>query len=69
MMKQLMLSSILSFTCVNLILVAVLILVFHIGIWGVWIGLLLAQMTQAFLLYYFVRKSGMFTGKNPASSS
>ena len=69
MMKEIMFSSIIAFSCVNLILVALLVLVFHIGIWGVWIGTLFAQATQALLLRRYILKSGLFTGTGPVGSS
>ena len=62
MMKEIMFSSIIAFSCVNLTLVALLVLVFHIGIWGVWTGTLFAQATQAMLLRHYIMKSGLFTG-------
>ena len=65
MMKEIMFASIISFSCVNLGLVALLILVFHMGIWGVWTGTLAAQATQAFLLHHYIKKSGLFTGNAP----
>lgn len=61
MMKESMFCSIISFTCVNLGLVALLVLVFHVGIWGVWIGTMASQATQALLLYRYVRKSPAFS--------
>ena len=69
MMKEIMFSSIIAFSCVNLILVALLVLVFHIGIWGVWIGTLFAQATQALLLRRYILKSGLFTGTEPVANS
>ena len=69
MMKEIMFSSIIAFSCVNLVLVALLVLVFHIGIWGVWTGTLLAQITQSLLLRRYILKSGLFTGKDPAANS
>ncbi len=66
MMKESMFCSIISFTCVNLGLVALLVLVFHVGIWGVWIGSMATQATQALLLYRYVRKSPAFSGGEKA---
>lgn len=66
MMKEVMFSTLISFSCVNLVLVELLILVFHIGIWGVWIGSLCTQATHAILLGRYVRKSRLFDGRKPA---
>ena len=68
MMKEIMFSSIIAFSCVNLVLVALLVLVFHKGIWGVWIGTLFAQATQALLLRRYILKSGLFTGTEPVGN-
>ena len=65
MMKETMLCSIVSFSCVNLPTVALLVLVFHVGIWGVWTGTLLAQATQALLLRRFMKKNPIFFGAAP----
>ena len=65
MMKEVMLCSIVAFSCVNLLLVALFVLVFHIGIWGVWIGSLAAQATQAFMLHRYIVKTPVFTGMAP----
>ena len=68
MMKEIMFCSIIAFSCVNLILVALLVLVFHLGIWGVWIGTLAAQATQALLLRHYIVKSSLFSGSAPVSN-
>ena len=62
MMKESMFCSIISFSCVNLGLVALLVLVFHTGIWGVWTGTLASQATQALMLHWYIRKTPVFSG-------
>jgi Na+-driven multidrug efflux pump len=62
-MKEVAFCSIVSFAGVNLGLVALLVLVFKIGIWGVWIGTLCSQATQAFMLWLFIRKVPAFSKK------
>ena len=62
MMKESMLCSVISFSCVNLGLVALLVLVLRTGIWGVWTGSLAAQAVQALLLYRYVRRTPVFQG-------
>jgi putative MATE family efflux protein len=56
-MKEVMMASIISFAGVNLITLAILVLVFKVGLWGVWIATLLSQTTQAILLYRYIRRS------------
>ena len=56
-MKEVMIASIASFAGVNLISLAVLVLVFGVGIWGVWIATFLSQTTQAVMLYRYVKQS------------
>lgn len=56
-MKEVMIASIVSFAGVNLLSLAVLVLVFRVGIWGVWIATFLSQTTQAVMLYRYVNKS------------
>ena len=53
-----------AISCVNLATVALLVLVFHVGIWGVWTGTLAAQAVQAFLLRRYVAKSEELTPIN-----
>ena len=62
MMKEVMFCSIVSVAGVNLLLVSLLVLVFHLGIWGVWTGTLVSQATQAFMLWRFIKKSPVFSG-------
>ena len=62
-MKEVMLCSIISVAGVNLILVLLLVLVFHLGIWGVWTGTFASQTVQAFLLGRYIKKSSVFSGK------
>ena len=62
MMKESMFCSIIAFSCVNLGLVALLVLVFHTGIWGVWAGTLASQATQALMLQRYIRKTPVFSG-------
>lgn len=64
-MKEVAFCSIFAFSGVNLVMVVVLVLVFKLEIWGVWTSTLLSQTTQALLLGYFIRKSGLFTGNPP----
>ena len=45
----------------NILLVSLLVLVFHLGIWGVWTGTLVSQATQAFMLWRYIRKSPVFS--------
>ena len=61
MMKEVMSCSIVSVAGVNLLLVSLLVLVFHLGIWGVWTGTLVSQATQAFMLWRYIRKSPVFS--------
>ena len=61
MMKEVMFCSIVSVAGVNLLLVSLLVLVFHLGIWGVWTGTLASQATQAFMPWHFIRKSPVFS--------
>ena len=56
-MREVMVASIVSFAGVNLITLIFLVLVFKVGLWGVWISSLLSQTVQAFMLYRYVRKS------------
>lgn len=56
-MHEVMVASIVSFAGVNLITLIFFVLVFKIGLWGVWISSLLSQTVQAFMLYRYVRKS------------
>ncbi|MBP3209678.1 MAG: MATE family efflux transporter [Oscillospiraceae bacterium] len=58
MMKQSMFCSVIAFTVVNLGSVVLTVLVFHMGIWGVWISTLLCQTSQALMLYYFIKHPG-----------
>lgn len=62
MMKEVMFCSIFAFSCVNLVLVALLVLVFRWGIWGVWTGTLVSQAAQAFLLNRYIMKTPVFSG-------
>ncbi len=62
-MKEVMFCSILSVGGVNLLLVLLLVLVFHIGIWGVWTGTLVSQAVQAFMLGRYIKKSPVFSGE------
>ena len=55
-MKENMKASVISYAGVNLLLVTVLILVFHTGIYGVWTASLSGQIVQTGLLYYFDKK-------------
>ena len=55
MMKQSMFCSIIAFTGVNLVSVLLTVLVFRMGIWGVWLSSFLSQTVQAAMLYYYVR--------------
>lgn len=64
-MKEAAFCSIIAYSCVNLLLVALLVLVLHWGIWGVWTATFASQTSQALLLSYFIRKSGLFTGTPP----
>ena len=61
MMKEVMFCSVVSVAGVNLLLVSLLVLVFHLGIWGVWTGTLVSQATQAFMLWRYIRKSPVFS--------
>ncbi|MDO5455351.1 MAG: MATE family efflux transporter [Eubacteriales bacterium] len=65
MMKEVMYCSIISFSCVNLPVVALLVLGFHKEVLGVWTASLLAQAVQAFLLRRFIVKAPMFSGSMP----
>lgn len=65
MMKEVAFCSIFAFSCVNLLLVALTVLVLHWGIWGVWTGTLVSQATQAFMLQHFIAKTPVFEGKAP----
>ena len=56
-MKEVMVASIVSFSGVNLISLIVMVLVFQIGLWGVWIATLLSQTVQALMLYGYIKKS------------
>lgn len=55
MMKQSMFCSVIAFTGVNLVSVLLTVLVFRMGIWGVWLSTFLSQTVQAAMLYYYVR--------------
>ena len=55
MMKQSMFCSIIAFTGVNHVSVLLTVLVFRMGIWGVWLSSFLSQTVQAAMLYYYVR--------------
>ena len=59
-MKEVAFCSIVAYSCVNLGLVALLVLVFHWGIWGVWTGTLCSQASQALMLRYFISKTPVF---------
>ena len=56
-MREVMVASIVSFAGVNLITLIFLVLVFKVGLWGVWISSLLSQTVQAFMLCRYLRKS------------
>ena len=55
-MKEVMIASVIAFAWVNLVTMAVLVMVFRFGLWGVLAGSLLTQFTQAASLYVFMRK-------------
>ncbi len=55
MMKQAAFCSIIAFTAVNLVSVLLTVMVFRMGIWGVWLSSFLNQTVQAAMLYYYVR--------------
>ena len=65
MMREVMLCSVIAIAGVNLTLVGLLVLVFRLGIWGVWTGTLVSQATQALLLKRYIVKSGLFSGSAP----
>ena len=65
MMKEAAFCSIAAFSCVNLLMVALLVLVFHWEIWGVWIGSLVSQFTHAFMLRRYIAKAPVFSGVKP----
>ncbi len=65
MMREVMKCSIFAFSCVNLLLVALLVLVFHVGIWGVWIATMASQASQALMLHRHIQKTPVFFGEAP----
>ena len=69
MMKESAFCSIVSFSCVNLTLVALTVLVFHWGIWGVWGGTLAGQAVQALMLRHYIAKTPVFSGNAPETHS
>lgn len=60
-MHEVMVASIVSFAGVNLCTLAILILIFHVGLWGVWTGTFLSQTVQAIILYFYLRKSPAYS--------
>ena len=69
MMKEAAFCSIAAFSCVNLLMVALLVLVLHWEIWGVWIGSLVSQFTHAFMLRRYIAKAPVFSGVKPEESA
>ena len=63
-MKEVMIASIFAFSLINLASVALVVLVLHLGVRGVWFSTIAAQTTQAVLLYYFIRKNDVLTPKS-----
>ena len=61
-MKEVMICSIVGFSCVNLLMVVLTVLVFKWGINGVWTSTLISQAAQALLLAFFIRKTPAFSG-------
>lgn len=59
-MKEVMKSSILSFAVVNLGTLSILVLVFKIGLIGVWIASVLGQASQAFMLWRYMKEKPAF---------
>ena len=68
MMKEVAFCSIVAFSCVNLLLVALLVLVFRCGIWGVWTASLVSQASQALLLGRYIVKTPVFSGNPPSGA-
>ena len=60
-MHEVMVASIVFFSGVNVCTLAVFVLVLKMGLWGVWLSALLAQSTQALMLYHYIRKSKAYT--------
>ena len=59
-MREVMIASVATYSAVNLGLVALLVLVFHMGLKGVWISMFISQTSQSLLLQYFMRKNQNF---------
>lgn len=59
-MKEVMKASIISFSVVNLSIVAITVFVLKLGIWGAWTGSLVAQTVQAIMLWYYIKQSEEF---------
>ena len=66
-MRAVMWCSVIAYSGVNLLMVALLVLVFHMGLKGVWISTLASQMSQSLMLYYCVRRTPVLYGKAPES--
>ena len=52
----------LVFSAVNLCTVAFTVLVLHLNLYGVWMSAMLAQLSQAVILYIFIRRNEAFNG-------
>ena len=59
-MKEVMRASIISFSVVNLGILAFTVFVLDIGIWGAWIASLASQTFQAFMLWRYTKKLDAF---------
>lgn len=55
-MKATMFISLVAFSVINLVLLAILVLIMGKGIYGVWISTFVTQMIQCIMAYYYVKK-------------
>ena len=59
-MKEVMTASIVSFSLVNLGVLAFTVFVLKMGVWGAWTGSLCSQTVQAFMLWRYTKKLDAF---------
>ena len=67
-MKEVMTASIVSFSAVNLSVLAFTVFVLKMGVWGAWTGSLASQTVQALMLWRYTRKLDAFNESIPYAS-
>jgi Na+-driven multidrug efflux pump len=66
-MKEVMTASIVSFSVVNLGVLAFTVFILKMGVWGAWIGSLASQTVQALMLWRYTGKLEAFDESVPAA--